>query len=1079
MVCADLGENDSVSNAIETITFQTNGDLDRSFKKFLLQLWLHGVHIEWRKIFPEDQFSKVSLPGYAFDRKSFWLSSQKFKKTEPIPMNQSLTQQPNDSATYHPECAPGEENKSNECIIERRCMTHSTVNEQKTDDRSISQMDKVLNRTEQYLLKLIGRLVETPVEEIDPKAHLSEYGVDSIMIHHFNSEIAKHFDSISKTLLVEHQSIQAVAKYLARHHKGQLIDLFGIGKECDGGSEQPPDTGIELPDKHPEQTDCQPDVNSADIKYLEAFDPGLSHEIEDIAIIGLSGRYPQANTIDDFWDVLKTARNCIENIPIDRWSKGKNTTGSAQSMLDGNTDCQWGGFLDNVGQFDPLFFQISPKEAELMDPQERLFLESVWNTLEDSGYTGTGLSRSDCAKVGVFVGVTNNSYQLLGPVAGDDGRTEMPVSGSWSIANRVSYIFNFKGPSVPVDTGCASSLTAIHLACESIKRKECALAVAGGVHLYFHPSRYVLLGQLNMLSASGKCHSFGKDADGFVPGEGVGAVLLKPLAKAIQDHDNIYAIIKSTSVSHNGRSNGYMMPNATAQAELIVSALENARIKPQTISYIETQSVGSSLGDPAEIAGLTKAFNAYTQKRQFCAVGSVKTNIGHPEAAAGIAGLTKVLLQMKHKTLVPSINSEALNPDIDFEHSPFYVQHRLTPWQPVNSFESADHNPGVLRAGISAFGAGGSNSHIIVEAYDDSTTKTGSARPAPSRQLFVLSAKTEQRLKRYAQRLSAFLKKFGSEPHRHLTMANIAYTLQVGREPMDTRIAVIAESQRDLCRQLDCFVEKGYAEAAADTFFDNIDSTSASHLIQDFAEGHFGKDFIELVAAHKDLRKLALLWVAGIDIAWERIHKERHVRRVSLPTYPFERQRYWISGTSESGDTHEAKRQHTVIIKTYSEEKSELQNAAPYPMRQILVQWISELLKIPENVLEEDRNLREYGFNSLAGMRLIHRIAERFDVKIPPSELFEHQSIAALSGFLSTMTDILDRLDSRTVDSASEAIADPEIGKNIIGDIDVDRLTDSEVEELIKQLIQSLPGHSRVKSSRSDNTDLPPEQISA
>jgi acyl carrier protein len=222
-----------------------------------------------------------------------------------------------------------------------------------------------------------------------------------------------------------------------------------------------------------------------------------------------------------------------------------------------------------------------------------------------------------------------------------------------------------------------------------------------------------------------------------------------------------------------------------------------------------------------------------------------------------------------------------------------------------------------------------------------------------------------------------------------------------------------------------------------------------------------------------------MLWVAGIDISWERIHKERHSRRVSLPTYPFERQRCWIHRTSEFADMQEAKRQHTVNIKTYSEEKSELQKVAHNPMRQTLVQWISELLKIPENVLEEDRNLREYGFNSLAGMRLIHRIAERFEVKIPPSKLFEYQTITALSRFLSTMKDVTDRIDPQTVDSASEVIADRRIGENIVSDIDVDRLTDGQVEELIVKLLNPSSEHSAAVSNRPDNTDVSPEQLRA
>lgn len=1079
MVCVDLGESGNAPKEINTVSFRTSRDLDRSFKEFLLQLWLQGVHIEWRKIFPEGQFNKVSLPGYAFDRKSFWLSSLKFKSAEKLFLNQNLTKQQDDHSACHPECTPGEEKEHMAFMAGKSGRTQNLAKDQQAEGRPVSRMAPLLNRTERFLLELIGRLIDVQVEEIDPNAHLSEYGVDSIMIQHFNVEMENYFNSISKTLLVEHPTIQAVAGYLVRHHKEQLLDLLGLEKEDDGASGQPQKNNPALPYSPADGTNQPPAVPCDGLTPLPSPDREMDHGIEDIAIIGLSGRYPQANTVDDFWDVLKTGTDCIGEIPRERWHTGKSAAASTRDRLGGGTDCQWGGFLDEVDQFDPLFFHISPKEAELMDPQERLFLEAVWNALEDGGYTKRDLRRRDGGKVGVFVGVTHHSYQLLGPMVGQDGRMEIPVSSSWSIANRVSYLFDFKGPSVPVDTGCASSLTAIHLACQSIKSKECALAVAGGVNLYFHPSRYALLGQLNMLSPSGKCHSFGKKADGFVPGEGVGAVLLKPLAKAVQDRDNIYAVIKSTAVRHNGRSNGYMTPNAAAQAELIVDALEKARIQPQTISYIETQSVGSPLGDPAEISGLTKAFHHYTQNKQFCAVGSVKTNIGHPEAASGIAGLTKVLLQMKHKSLVPSLHSDELNPDIDFKNSPFYVQGGLTPWRPVNGFDRTNHTPPHLRAGISAFGAGGSIAHIIVEAYDDAAAGTESLSTTQSPQLIVLSAKNERCLKRYAQRLSAFLEKFGSDPDRHLSMANIAYTLQVGRECMDARMAVIADNRRDLCRQLVRFAKTDAAETLADEFYSNLEPASADHLLQDFAKGQFGKDFIELVTAHLDLQKLALLWVSGAEIPWNKIHKERTVRRVSLPTYPFDRQRYWVcaapGASTVAGIADRSGSGATAMAVSTHENRG----PAPDPTGQRLVQWISELLKIPANLLEKDRNLREYGFNSLAGMRLIHRIEERFEVRIQPSKLFEHQTIAALTQYLAEVIDSSGRDDTLTIDAQLLSTAEQRMEKDRTGMIDVDRLTDREVDALIALLLKPRSEQSAAENFQLGKNDTSPEQLSA
>ena len=266
---------------------------------------------------------------------------------------------------------------------------------------------------------------------------------------------------------------------------------------------------------------------------------------------------------------------------------------------------------------------------------------------------------------------------------------------------------------MPIDTMCSASLTAVHEACEHLLREECELALAGGVNLYVHPSNYVGLCASRMLSVDGQCRSFGAGGNGFVPGEGVGAVLLKPLSKAEADGDQIYGVIKGSAVNHGGKTNGYTVPNPQAQAELIGMALKAAQVHPRSISYIEAHGTGTALGDPIEIAGLSKAFGAETSDTQYCAIGSAKSNIGHCESAAGIAGLTKVLLQMRHGQLVPSLHAEELNPNIDFATTPFVVQRQLCEWtRPV-----VEGREEPRMAGISSFGAGGSNAHVIVSEY--------------------------------------------------------------------------------------------------------------------------------------------------------------------------------------------------------------------------------------------------------------------------------------------------------------------------------------------------------------------------
>ncbi|MEW8987767.1 MAG: polyketide synthase, partial [Bacillus sp. (in: firmicutes)] len=371
-----------------------------------------------------------------------------------------------------------------------------------------------------------------------------------------------------------------------------------------------------------------------------------------------------AKNIQEFWYNLRNGKDCITEIPKDRWNHSLYFDEDKNKL--GKTYSKWGGFIEGVDQFDPLFFNISPREAEMMDPQERLFLECVYETLEDAGYTRETLSLHQSfgleGNVGVYVGVMYEEYQLYGAQEQIQGRPVALTGSQSSIANRVSYFCNFHGPSMAVDTMCSSSLTAIHLACQSLQRGGCELAIAGGVNVSIHPNKYLMLGQGKFVSSKGQCESFGEGGDGYVPGEGVGAVLLKPLSKAIADGDHIYGIIKGSTINHGGKTNGYTVPNPNAQAEVIQRAFKEAKVDPRTISYIEAHGTGTSLGDPIEIVGLSKAFQEYTKEKQFCAIGSAKSNIGHCESAAGIAAVTKVLLQLKHRKLVPSLHSEVLNP---------------------------------------------------------------------------------------------------------------------------------------------------------------------------------------------------------------------------------------------------------------------------------------------------------------------------------------------------------------------------------------------------------------------------------
>ncbi|MCZ8521617.1 SDR family NAD(P)-dependent oxidoreductase [Paenibacillus caseinilyticus] len=768
---------------------------------------------------------------------------------------------------------------------------HTQAAPQPQTDDGGSEADELREHAVHYLKKVLSAVIKLPVNRIEAEAPLEEYGMDSLVVMQMTNELEKTFGSVSKTLFFEYRTLGQLADYLVRTYRERMLPWLGQHRNAAEGQ----DTGsVSLP--------AQPQPRSARSRRTSrfaaasgddtAFRSGVSEGPAgmDIAVIGLSGRYPGGRTLEEFWQVLREGKDCITELPGDRWN-------SCAARSGGNRI--WGGFIEGVDEFDPQFFHISPREAETMDPQERLFLERVYEAMEDAGYVRTAAAvpgRHHTSNVGVYVGVMYEEYQLYGVQEQLQGRPVALSGNAASIANRVSYFCNFHGPSMAVATMCSSSLTALHLACQSLKQGECELAVAGGVNVSLHPNKYVLLEQGQFVSSKGRCESFGRGGDGYVPGEGVGAVLLKPLAKAVADGDPIYGVIKGTAVNHGGKVTGYTVPNPNAQADVIGRALREAGIDPRTLTYIEAHGTGTSLGDPIEIAGLTKSFEAFTQDKEFCAIGSVKSNIGHSESAAGIAGLTKVLLQMRHGELVPSLHSEELNPHIDFARTPFRVQRKLEEWKrPVLQIR------GVTRelprtAGLSSFGAGGSNAHIVIQEYIPTPALSGpgsSLPPASGPALFLLSARDGERLREQAERLLKWASSGALPPDR---LVDAAFTLQVGREAMEERLALTAISVEELREKLTAYLEG--REEVDGLYRDGVKRNKETLAL--FAQDEDMARTVESWVAKGKFAKLLDLWVKGFPVDWTRLYGGEEPRRMRLPVYPFARERYWVPGTPES-----------------------------------------------------------------------------------------------------------------------------------------------------------------------------------
>jgi len=513
---------------------------------------------------------------------------------------------------------------------------------------------------------------------------------------------------------------------------------------------------------------------------------------EPIALIGIGCRFPGAPNRTAFWQLLQDGIDAIAPIPHDRWNA--DALYDADATTPGKTYCREGGFLPQIDQFDPAFFGIAPREASYIDPQHRLFLEVVWEAIEDAGIPAPDLSGT---QTGVFVGISTNDYGqwlLSGPEA--VGTYTTTGLASTMAANRLSYLLNLRGPSLAIDTACSSSLVAVHLACQSLRNGESEVAIAGGVNLILRPELTIGFSKLTALSPEGRCKAFDAAADGFVRSEGAGAVVLKPLSQAIQAGDPIYAVIRGSAVNQDGRSNGLTAPNRAAQEAVIKAAFDQAGVSPQTVDYIEAHGTGTLLGDPIEARALGNVLGKLDGKQRV-AIGSVKSNIGHTEAAAGIASLIKTALCLRHRTLVPSLHFHTPNPHIPFDQLPLTVQQQTAPWP---------HTAQLLTAGVSAFAFGGTNAHAVLQSAPQ--LPAAIAKPERPCHVLALSARKPEALAAYARQFAQWLR------HTRDPLAPICHTANTGRMHFGHRLAVTGSSTDELATALDQVVVSAPTDAS-------------------------------------------------------------------------------------------------------------------------------------------------------------------------------------------------------------------------------------------------------------------------
>jgi acyl transferase domain-containing protein len=588
-----------------------------------------------------------------------------------------------------------------------------------------------------------------------------------------------------------------------------------------------------------------------------------------------------AATLDEFWKFLDEGGDGITDLPeprrqqIDAYLKYLNVLQEYSFSK--------GAYFPCIDTFDYRFFHMKRQDAVHIHPAQRLFLQCSWGAIEDSGYNPEHFKGS---KTGVYVGYSgDDTYQRMGiDIEGKWKPSLLLGNKSSAISGRVSYYLDLRGPSVVVDTACSSSLVAVHLACQGIIAGDCEMAIAGGVNLSL--LKLAGIGEIGIESSDGKARTFDDRAKGTGFGEGAAAILLMPLENAYKGRNHIYAVIKGSAINQDGRSIGLTSPNVDAQAEVIVKAWEDAEIDPFTISYMEAHGTGTKLGDPIEIEGIRKAFEKFGNRKQFCAIGSLKPNIGHLYEAAGIASLIKVALQLKNRTIVPSIHFQTPSRRIDFIRSPVYVNDRSIDWE-CTDFPR--------RAGISAFGTSGTNCHVVVEEAPYTKYIAENLFNDQMPMVLTLSTMSDELLREMIKRFSNFL-----EQRRDICLQDLSFTSSVGRSHFGKRLAIIYYNKQDLIRKfnlLDLELKtdrKNYIflrEETNNAQKDNIDRNQ-SMKANDWLNDHVKKK-IKGIQELDSLVNACIEYVSGENLNWKILYQHESRKRMSLPTYSFAQDQCW------------------------------------------------------------------------------------------------------------------------------------------------------------------------------------------
>ncbi|QKW15146.1 non-ribosomal peptide synthetase [Verrucosispora sp. NA02020] len=667
-----------------------------------------------------------------------------------------------------------------------------------------------------------------------------------------------------------------------------------------------------------------------------------------VAVVGMACRFPGASDKEQFWRNLVEGRESIGDFPPLRLDDLRRVEGGTSAV-------RRGGYLDRIDLFDAEYFGIPPHVATQLDPYHRNLLEVLVETMEDAGYAKSELYGS---RTGVFVG-NDHTHRLITSYLPFLSELDFAaITGSWSgiLASRLSYLLDFRGPASVVDTGCSSGLVAVDAAIKALRNGDCDTAFVAAVNLFLSPSS---LGN-ETESAGHRVRAFDAAADGTVWSEGVAGVYLKPLSRALADGDHVYGVLLGSAVNNDGRSNGLTAPNAQAQKNLLVSAWKRAGIAPESVSYIEAHGTGTTLGDPIEVKGLTSAFAEFTSRRQFCAIGSVKTNIGHTVGAAGLASLIKTLLCLDRQTIPPSIHFDVPNELLDLANAPVYVADRLTEWEQGDT---------PRRAGVSSFSLSGTNCHVVLE---EAPARAAVPAPASPPQVFPISARTEDLLARTAARHLEHL-----DRHPELRLADVCFTLQVGREHQAVRAAILCESRAGL--------RDGLLRLLRPEQVDDSPPVDGAVVLREDAPARSG-------GTPGHLRDAVAAFLAGRARPFAGLHRDADVRRVPMPPQMFQRVRHWdetvraqpAPGEERSAPADPVDRLRGILSRPPHLEGLRESDADAVPRTVIAGVW-SGILGYP--TIRGADDFFALGGDSISSVKITQLLNAVLDVEIPPTTL--------------------------------------------------------------------------------------------